>query len=674
MMPDWNRLLVRPIGVYFDVRGVDGRYFGLDRTGKSSNWPRFSRHYYHSGLEINPADEDAFVASRTSRIVLRELHTLFNLGAIGDLTDGQLLERFATHDREAAELAFAALVERHGPMVLRVCRSILPDRHDADDAFQTTFLVLVKKARSLWVKDSLGPWLHRVARRSATKVRHSKARRSNHERRYARANPLSARDSSSPDDIAAVLHGEIDRLSDRHRIPIVICDLEGFTHEKAARQLGWPVGTVKSRLARAREILRGRLSRRGLGPQAGVLVAGKGANEALRAGEFVLPPALAESTIRAANAVAAGKAVETISAPVAILIVEGLKTMFWNKLRLASIALLFFGAAAAATVGVLAQSGARSSREAQLETVPRLPAAAPADRQSPLTRAPEPQSAPAYITQSRAMIVTRLEEELALARARLDRTLGKVRSPDDPAAVHARNIVDALSGVLARIDAVLVDAVDAYPTMFDFSGGPAAVGSKDEANSPPPGLMDVSSGARGMMGSGNSVRDGATRRGIDARSENRRRKAGASQASSERQQQQPGQNQAQPQNLQQQSGENQAQPQNLQQQPGQNQAQTQSQQQQSGQNQAQPQNQQQQSGPKQKQPQSQQQQSGPKQKQPQSQPQQPAHKPGQAQSQQKQAGQSQAQPQSQQQQGQSPGEPANQLPQDGQNRPESEES
>jgi RNA polymerase sigma factor (sigma-70 family) len=127
------------------------------------------------------------MAAPANRIVIRELRTLFNQGAIGELTDGQLLERFVNHDCEAAELAFAALVERHGQMVLRVCRSVLFNRDDVDDAFQATFLVLVQKARSLWIKDSLGPWLHRVARRIAIRARQSGSRRREHEQRAAAA-------------------------------------------------------------------------------------------------------------------------------------------------------------------------------------------------------------------------------------------------------------------------------------------------------------------------------------------------------------------------------------------------------------------------------------------------------------------------------------------------------
>jgi RNA polymerase sigma factor (sigma-70 family) len=413
---------------------------------------------------------------RANRVVLGQLRTLFNLGAIGDLTDGQLLERFATHDPEAAELAFAALVERHGPMVLRVCRSALSDQHDADDAFQATFLVLVQKARSLWVKDSLGPWLHRVAHRIATRARYSNVRRRDHEQLVAVMKPVIVREHDGTDEIGDILHDEIDRLTDRHRIPIVICDLQGLSHEKAARHLGWPVGTVKSRLAKAREILRGRLSRRGLGPHAGLLVATRGVTPALGAVENVVPTSLAESTVAGATVLAAGKGAEAISAPVIILIAEGLKTMFVSKLRLASIALLFFGAAAATTVGVLAQTKVHPMPRPM--HAPDQPAPADARRDRGNSALPADDSVPAYITHSRAMIVTRLEEELAEARARLDRTLRIVRSPDDPVAVHTRKTVDALNQILARIDAVLVDAVDAYPTMFDFSGGPAAVASQ----------------------------------------------------------------------------------------------------------------------------------------------------------------------------------------------------
>ena len=203
--------------------------------------------------------------SRRDRDVLPNLRTLFLAGSGVGLTDLQLLECFATRDGEAAELAFAVLVERHGPMVLRTCRAVLRDEHDARDAFQATFLILARRGGSLWVRDSIGPWLHRVARRAAIRARRDAGRRRVIERNAvlaANRSPSEAGDG----EVAAIVHEEVDRLPDRYRVPVVLCDLDGRTHEEAARHLGCPVGTVKSRLVRGRERLRDRLTRRGLAP------------------------------------------------------------------------------------------------------------------------------------------------------------------------------------------------------------------------------------------------------------------------------------------------------------------------------------------------------------------------------------------------------------------------
>ena len=204
--------------------------------------------------------------------VAKEMRTLFNIGVVRELTDGQLLERFATDRGEAAELAFAVLVERHGPMVLRVCRSAFGDALEVEDAFQATFLVLVRKARGLWVRDSLGPWLHQVAFRTASRARLRRRSPAKHEEHAAATRPEAHTVKS--DDLGGLLHEEIEKLPERFRAPLVLCDLEGCSHEQAARHLGWPVGTVKSRQARGREKLRDRLRRRGLVPNVALLGSG----------------------------------------------------------------------------------------------------------------------------------------------------------------------------------------------------------------------------------------------------------------------------------------------------------------------------------------------------------------------------------------------------------------
>ena len=164
-----------------------------------------------------------------------------------------------------AELSFAALIKRHGPMVFRTSQAILRDRHDAEDAFQATFLVLARKARSLWIGDSLGPWLFQVACRVAACARSAALRRRVHEREVAGMGVSTVEDKTW-DDGPAVLCEELKRLPDRYRAAIVLCDLEGLTQERAAMLLGWPAGTVRSRLARGRQRLRERLTRRGLAP------------------------------------------------------------------------------------------------------------------------------------------------------------------------------------------------------------------------------------------------------------------------------------------------------------------------------------------------------------------------------------------------------------------------
>jgi RND family efflux transporter MFP subunit len=301
-------------------------------------------------------------------VVVRQLRTLFNVGAIRELTDGQLLERFATGTGEAAELAFAVLLERHGPMVLRVCRGVLADTHDTQDAFQATFLVLVKKARGLWVRDSLGPWLHQVAFLTAASARKVAVRRRRHERRAALA-LAAAQAVETPaeprNELGRLLHEEIERLPERYRAPLVLCDLQGLSHEQAARSLGWPVGTVKSRLARGRERLRDRLVRRGLAPDAGLLAA-----LPRPAGpDAVVPAALIDST---AGAAAQFLTARTIAQASALFLAQGvLRSMLLMRwLKVASVVLVLVLGAMASDLDVLARrgtAGAESPAQANLK-------------------------------------------------------------------------------------------------------------------------------------------------------------------------------------------------------------------------------------------------------------------------------------------------------------------
>ena len=208
---------------------------------------------------------------RISTPVEKNLEMLFSFGAVGGMTDAELLTRFVRReDAASSDAAFAALVERHGPMVLGVCRRMLGDDHAADDAFQAVFLVLAAEAPTVRVDDTLGRWLHGVSVRLSRRAR-AVARR---ERERVRA--LDGLDPPDPSGTAAAEEGrelreaideEIARLPVRYRSAVVVCDLEGLTQEQAARRLRCPVGTVQSRLHRARERLRPALARRGLAPQ-----------------------------------------------------------------------------------------------------------------------------------------------------------------------------------------------------------------------------------------------------------------------------------------------------------------------------------------------------------------------------------------------------------------------
>lgn len=250
---------------------------------------------------------------------LRDIGSLFRGGMLGELTDRQLLDRFVNRTESSAEDAFVILLERHGPMVWGVCRRLLKDRDAAADAFQATFLVLVRKASAVRVDDSLGPWLYGVSRRVAARARAASQRGG--ARQIDAVEPVAgtAFDSVRVEQLA-ILDEEVARLPEHQRGAVVLCDLESLPHEEAARRLGCPVGTVESRLSRGRQRLRDRLIRRGLAPTAAALWA-----ESARKASASMPVALFKQTCRVATSSPAAGAV-----PVAVTaLAEGVIRMMW---------------------------------------------------------------------------------------------------------------------------------------------------------------------------------------------------------------------------------------------------------------------------------------------------------------------------------------------------------
>jgi RNA polymerase sigma factor (sigma-70 family) len=277
------------------------------------------------------------MATRAVHKVLEHLRR--SLPSAAGLSDGQLLARFvAGHD----EAAFATLVRRHGSMVLGVCLRLLRHHHDAEDAFQATFLLLARKAASLADGESVGGWLYGVAYRTALEARAVNARRRARERQVDMM-PHPVVLPAEPQEWRPLLDRELSRLPARYKAPVVLCDLEGLTRKAAAVQLGLPEGTLSSRLATARRMLAKRLSRYGLA------VSGGGLATALAQGAPAAVPApLTSATIQAAVLLAAGPAVPALT-PAAALMKEVLKTMFLTKLKVAVTAVM--------AVAVLGASG-----------------------------------------------------------------------------------------------------------------------------------------------------------------------------------------------------------------------------------------------------------------------------------------------------------------------------
>jgi RNA polymerase sigma factor (sigma-70 family) len=316
-----------------------------------------------------------------SRLLLRDLWRAASAPS-GGWTDGRLLDQF-TAGGSAGEAAFDVIVRRHGPMVLRVCRGALSEAL-ADDAFQATFLVLVRRVGAARRAGCLDAWLFGIARRVCAAARRAVARRLRHECRAAVRSDAAIGGSKLDPDVVAAVHAEVAWLPAGERAAVVLCDLSGLTYAEAADRLGQSLAAVRSRLARGRHRLRRRLIGRGFGP------------EAVWAAPVALPAGLVAATGRAAM-VMAGRTAGAVPASVSALFAGGLESMMWTKFKAAGLSALTAGVLLAGAVGLSArqQSTDKNATPPAARNPPRaesypVPARALEPRYELATDRPEP--------------------------------------------------------------------------------------------------------------------------------------------------------------------------------------------------------------------------------------------------------------------------------------------
>ncbi len=353
------------------------------------------------------------------------MQILFGEGTAIGLTDRQLLDRFA--DRRDPS-AFEVLIRRHGPMVARVCRGAGLGADDAHDAFQATFLVLVRRAGALGKLDSLGGWLYGVACRVSARARVESARRRKIEGltafRVVEAVEPDHTDAIDREALAPIVQEEVNRLPEKYRTAVVLCYWEGLTHEQAAAQLGCPLGTVRSRIARARDLLHRRLTRRGVAPM--TIVSASGFDlAAIAPPTAAVPEAWATA---AAQAAAGGNLATTVaaSAPVAFLVHETLKGMLVMKLKTTALCLMLIGTGAAGVI-LAAPQAAKQRPSPRARAIHRDPLRAPSTDAKKVQ--PALQTMPDYIIEPPDLILVEVLESLPgrpISGERLVRPDGKI--------------------------------------------------------------------------------------------------------------------------------------------------------------------------------------------------------------------------------------------------------
>lgn len=316
-------------------------------------------------------------------VVLQHLQRLAGRQSAAQPPDAQLLERFTTRRDEAA---FAALVRRHGPMVLNVCRSVLRHEHDAEDAFQATFLILARRAASLRQPAAVAGWLHEVAHRVAVKARGDAARRRAREQKATAVPPPDPTLDMTLRDLQRVLHEELRRLPEKYRLPLVLCYLEGRSQEQAAGQLGWSKGTLRGRVDRGKKQLRRRLVARGVMPSA------------LLGAAVLAPRAAAEALIDSVVRSAVGGAAASGLPPRILALARGVtRAMFLTKAKITVVGLVALGLLGAIGAWSHQASGARQMLATpERALAPGKPAQAPAVGRSKPLPAHNPDEAVTY--------------------------------------------------------------------------------------------------------------------------------------------------------------------------------------------------------------------------------------------------------------------------------------
>jgi RNA polymerase sigma factor (sigma-70 family) len=400
----------------------------------------------------------------------KHIDRLFEAGSLVGMTDCQLLDRFVAG--EAAEAAFEALVDRHGAMVRSVCRSLLRDRDEADDAFQATFLVLARRAGAIRRRDAVGSWLYGVACRVAARARAEAARRRVLERYLADRHRQEPSEVTPPGQPMPELLEEVERLPERYRAPIVLCYLEGRSHQQAAEALGCPVRTVATRLQRGKAKLRTRLVRRGLAPAAGLAVIGVESAEAAKAiPAGSLPSALSEATARASVQFAAHRGAGL--ATTAMGLAQGvIRSLFWNQCKHAAGVAFSLAIGLALTVFALTAAGQKPGEPAT-EVAGRIlddrgQPIPGAEVWMPITFDEKPEATPHATADAQGRYV--LPVPAAWSRLPRHELRGIVWAHASGHQINAANAYAALTGKARSVDLTLGPATDTSFVVFGPDG------------------------------------------------------------------------------------------------------------------------------------------------------------------------------------------------------------